>query len=96
MTNDNVYLLTQVKKWGKIVIKRRLKWFSKIVTAKNDTPMRKAFDYATSHYQRPRGKPTTTWLSVVKNDFKSLNISWDDAIEFAKDTKEWNTIINRL
>ena len=39
-----------------------------------------------------RGKPTTTWLSVVKI---KLNIEWDDAIEIAKNSKDWNIIINR-
>ena len=53
------------------------------MTEQNDTPMRKAFEYATSYYQRPRGKHLTAWLSVVKNDFKNMNLSWDDALELA-------------
>jgi len=31
--------------------------------------VKRALRYTFATFQRPRGKPTTTWLSVVKKDF---------------------------
>ena len=93
--NVEVYQKTNAIKWSNRIKTRRLKWLGTVLRANGSTPMKKALEYANTKYQRPRGKPTTTWLSVVKNDLKTLNIEWVDAIEIAKNSKDWNIIINR-
>ena len=40
-------------------------------------------------YQRPRLKPTWTWLSIIKSDFRNLNLTWDEAINTAIDLITW-------
>ena len=93
-TNAEVYHRTEAKRWSETIRLRRLRWLGKALRDDNDTPMKKALQYANGQYQRPRGKPATTWLSVVKNDLKLMNLTWDEAIEIAKDSKQWETIIS--
>ena len=41
--------------------------------------------YAVGIYQRPRGKPVSTWLSTTRSDLKKLDLTWDEAINIAVD-----------
>ena len=92
--NKDVYRKTAATEWGNIIRKRRLKWFGKVIKADESTPVKKAFNYANAPYQRPRGKPTSIWLSIIKSDFRNLNLTWDEAINAAIDIKTWETIVN--
>ena len=41
-------------------------WFGHVVRMPEYTPVQKALTYAQEHYNRPRGKPKATWLSLMK------------------------------
>ena len=60
------------------------------------TPAKKAFTYALEPYARPRGKPPTTWLSVIRNDFKELNLTWEQATLAASEEKTWERFIENF
>ena len=95
MSNQDVYRKTTTISWSKIIRNRRLKWFGKVARTDASTPMKLALNYASASYQKPPGRPTTTWLSIVKNDLKKLNLTWNEAIDIAQNTKEWDIIISR-
>ena len=92
--NEDVYRKTAATEWSNIIGKRSLKWFGKVIRADESTPVKKAFNYANAPYQRPRGKPTLTWLSIIKSDFRNRNLTWDEAINTAIDIKTWETIVH--
>ena len=43
-TNKEVYERTKIKKWSEVIKKKRLKWMSKMILAKEDTPLAKHSD----------------------------------------------------
>ena len=93
--NEDVYGKTAPTESSNIIRKRILKWFGRVIRAGESTPVTRAFNYANTPYQRPRRKPTSTWLSIIKSDFRNLNVAWDEAINTAIDiTKTWETIVN--
>ena len=73
--NEDVYRKTAATEWRKIIQKRILKWFGKVIRADESTPVTRPFNYANSPYQRPRCKPTSTWLNIIKSDFRNLNVT---------------------
>ena len=83
--NEDVYRKTATTEWSNIIRKRRLKWFGKVIRADESTLVKRAFNCANVPYQRPRGKPTSTWLSIIKSDFLNLNLTRDEAINTAID-----------
>ena len=54
-----------------------------------NTPVRHALAYALSPYIRSRGRPQTTWVSMMKDEFKKMDITWDLAFKLAQDEKQW-------
>ena len=92
--NKDVYRKAAATEWSNIIRKRRLKWFGKVIRAAESTPVKKAFNYANVPYQQPPGKPTSTWFSIIKSDFRNLNVTWIEAINTAIDIKTWEPIVN--
>ena len=92
--NEDVCRKTAATEWGIIIQKRILKWFGKVIRADESTPVTRAFNYANSPYQRPRCKPTSTWLNIIKLDFRNLNVTWDKVINTAIGIRTWETIAN--
>ena len=73
--NEDVYRKTAATEWSNIIRKRKSKWFGKVIRADESTPVKRAFNYANGPYQQPRGKLTSTWLSIIKSDFRNLNLT---------------------
>ena len=88
------YIKTATAEWSNINRKRKLKWFGKVIRAEEPTPVKRAFNYSNAPCQWPRGKPTSTWLSIIKSDFRDLNLTCDEAINSAIDIKTGETIVN--
>ena len=57
-----------------------------------DIPVKKALKYATEPFKKSIGKPKTTWLPTIKSDLERNNMSWENAIEIAKN-KKYGTIL---
>ena len=75
--------------------KRRLEWSGKVIIADESTAFKKALNYTNAPYQEPCSKPTSTWLNIIKSDFRNLNLTWDEPINTAiVDIKTWETIVN--
>ena len=92
ITNEKIYEKTEIEKWSQIARKRRLKFFGKVVRMDEDIPVKKVLKYATEPLKKSIGKPKTTWLSTIKSDLERNNMSWENAIEIAKNKKVWNNI----
>ncbi len=67
--------------------------FGHTVRQPEDTPMRQALIYARKPYDRPAGKPRTTWLSQVTAQISAeLNMSLQEAIAVAQNREEWRSL----
>ena len=64
--NREIFTKTKLEPWSIIIEKRRLKWFGKIVRMDLSTSTRCTLHYALEEFRRPRGRPSKTWLSIMK------------------------------
>ena len=64
--NREIFTKTKLEPWSIIIEKRRLKWFGKIVRMDLSTSTRSTLHYALEEFRRPRGRPSKTWLSIMK------------------------------
>lgn len=93
---EEVYKRTRATEWSTTIQKRRLKWFGKIIWPDDSTPAERAFDYGIAPYQRPRGKPVSARLSIIRSDLTKLNLAWDEEINIAVDIQIREAIINNF
>ena len=112
ITNENVYEQTKTKQWKHTIKTRRLRWFGHVIRFPNETlfcistlkknihtyiPAKIALSYATQKYQRPQGRPKTTWIEITTKQRKEdLNLSWNQACDLAKDREIWKNILKKL
>ena len=90
VSNENVYKLTKVKPWSIKIRKQKATWFGHLIRMHPDTPARKALKFAKQEYQRPQGKPKTTWIkSYEKILMEDMKLTWSEAEEKALDRKIW-------
>ena len=95
ISNNDLYEKSNVVIWSKHIRIRRLKWFGKLSRLDVATPARQALEYALEPFQRPRGRPPLTWISLVTQELKrDLKLNWNDAFNLAKDEKSWKKIID--
>ena len=92
VTNVEVYEKTGAIRWSDVIQARQLSWFGHLIRLRDDTPAKIALKNALKVARRPAGRPPTTWLSHMKNLFSSMGMSWETAVEAAKDRKLWSDI----
>ena len=94
MTNDQVYEKTKVQPSSLIIRKRRLRWLGHVVRLPNETPVKKALNYAMQTYKRCKGRPQTTWINMMTKQIKDeLNLTWEEISIKAMNREEWRTLI---
>ena len=90
ISNDELYQLTNCLPWSDVIRKRRLKWFGHLMRLPDGTPAKKALAYADEKYQRPRGRPVSTWLALLKKQlFNDHGLVWNEACQLANDRDAW-------
>ena len=70
-------------------LKKKIKTVSESNESRQINTSKEGIYYANAQYQLARGKPTSTWLSNIKSDFRNPNLTWDEAINTAIDIKTW-------
>ena len=95
-TSSEVYQITKLKPWSETIKLRRIKWFGKFARMDANTPVRHALAYTLSPYIRSRGRPQTTWVSMMKDEFKEINITWDLAFKLAQAEKQWGQFYTNI
>ena len=92
-----MYEKTKVQPWSILIRKRRLRWLGHLFRLPIETPVKKAFEYAMQPYKRCRGRPSTTWISMMTRQLKDdLNLTWEEAYIKAINRVEWKTLINSI
>ena len=97
LSTEAVYEKTKVQPWSVIIRKIRLMCLGNLFRLPNETPVKKAFKYATQPYKRCRGRPSTTWISMMTRQLKDdFNLTWEEAYIKAINRVEWRTLINSI
>ena len=91
---EEIFTKTKLEPWSIIIGKRCLKWFGKTARMDPSTSARSVLRYALEEFRRPRGRPPKTWLSIMKQQFRSeLNMNWNEAFHISKNENIWKTLI---
>ena len=96
LSNRDLYERTKIVEWKKKVTVRRLKWFGKMARAPEEIPAKVTLRYRLSNYAQPQGKPKTTWISKVKENWNEMNLSWLEAENLAVENyNDWVRTMKR-
>jgi hypothetical protein len=94
ISNDDLYTKTkEIRSQSQKIKKRRLSWLGHLLRLPEDTPARQALQEYLRHVKRPRGKPKTTWVSLIQKELKDLDETLESAQEKAANRDTWNIII---
>ena len=63
-----------------------MRWLGHILRMSDDTPVRKALEYAQQPFKKPRGKPKSTWISIMINEH---TLTLENACAIAQDRNAW-------
>ena len=95
--NEDLYQLCKTIPWSVTIKQKRLKWFGHFNRLPKEAPARKAFNEAyLTPVRKIRGGQPLQWLHTVKRDFKSINITIEEAIKLAEDRQGYQDIVNRV
>ena len=94
INNEQLYKTTNTKPWSEKIKHRRLKWFVHLMRLPDETPAKIALKYAQQPYTKPRGRPVSTWLSVLKKQLEEEHgLSWEEACMKARDRDVWKNYV---
>jgi hypothetical protein len=48
-----------------------------------------------SPFKLHKGRPRTSWIRLIKEEMKTIQLSWEEAKQTAIDKKRWNELIDR-
>ena len=97
ISTEKLMSITKETPWSKIIDGRRLSWFGHMIRLPESTPVKIALKEAQIEVKMPRGRPKTTWLTCMKQQLRdSLDLSWVQAMELAKDRAGWRERILRV
>ena len=74
LSNDQLYEVTKQTPSSKKISERRLRFFGHICRLPQNTPARLALSESFRPTKQPKGRPQTTYLSVLRNQLKDKNI----------------------
>ena len=93
-SNDKLYQETKQTLWSEKIAKRRLSFFGHVCRLPETTPVKVALREALRPSKKPRGRPKTTYLQVIKTQLKERDIqTLEDAMIEAKDRVKWRAIV---
>ena len=96
--NNVIYSDTKTTPWSAKVKKRRLSWLGHLLRLPPETPARQALKESIRPVRRPRGKPKTTWLSIMKKDLETADIdntNIEHVTKIANDRAAWKEMCRR-
>ena len=97
------YNIEGVVPWSKIVRQRRMKFIGHILRLDSETPIRKALRKCFTNNKFKQGRPKTTWIRMIYNDFSRILGSNRLDIDFltkltdvAKDREKFDNTVKSL
>ena len=94
ISNNEVYEKTKQLPWSKVINIRRLRFLGHVCRLNELTPVRISLQYAIDKYKKKIGRPKTTWIKIVEEQLKDLNVKLADMFKTANDREKWRQLIN--
>ena len=86
--NEEVWRITKQPPVSKLICKRRLQLFGRIMRSDNDNLCKQAVNW-TPHGRRKLGSHKMSWARTIRNDAKSMECSWEDVVKMTEDRNNW-------
>ena len=94
ISNENLYERTEQQKWSTKIAHRRFRFFGYVARLPENAPAKPALYESIRKTKKPKGKPQTILINVIKRQLKELNIlCFSDAIEIAQNRDTWRKLI---
>ena len=90
ITNEEVGRRYGVKNLEQRLRKMRLRWFGHVKRRDGNSILRRTIELEVEG-RRPVGRPKKTWIQIVEEDMRKLNITK----YMAEDRKQWRQLISR-
>ena len=94
--NTNLYLKCKTKPWSEVIKTRRIRFLGHVLRLDNETPAKQALQEFLRPVQKDRGRPPTTWWSIVKKDLNEIGIKFKNLNELerlASDRSSWRGLV---
>ena len=72
LKNEDIYKMKGITAWSKTIKHRRLKFAGHILRLDRETPIREALTKCLTDNKFKQGRPKTTWIRTIYNDFNSI------------------------
>ena len=92
-SNYKLYKVTKQTQWSEKIAKKRLTFFGHVCRLPETTLGKIALREALRPSKKPRGRPKTTYLQVIKTQLKERHKTLEDAMIEAKDRVKWRAIV---
>ncbi len=90
ISNEEVVRRNGLEGLEELLHKTRLRWFGHVRRREEEHILRRALNFEVEG-RRPPGGPRKTWIKVVEEDMRMLNIME----EMAVDRQQWRRLISR-
>jgi hypothetical protein len=95
ITNEIVLQRARLEKPSSLIMARRVRFAGHIWRMGEERPAKIAMEWLPKGGRRKRGRPQKTWRSCVKDDFKTMGLSWDEARSKAQDREDWRSLVDQ-
>ena len=98
VSNEVLRERTQQPPASLLAAQRRLRWFGHIHRLPPEHPTRSILEFnpRTAGWKRPRGRPRTRWLDVIRQDLEDLGVPMEHAPRLAENRTWWRALVNSL
>ena len=96
VTNEEVYEITKQKAWSQVIVKREFSWLGHLFRLDENTPAKLALKCALKSTRKPRGRQKITWITMMKEKLKQIEMTWEDASRLATDRSAWNNLMEQF
>ena len=86
--------MCKTQPWSITIQQRRFRFLGHLLRADNSTPAKKALGEFLRPVLRDRGRPITTWWSIIIKDLKQVtkSVELKDLERLASDRKQWREL----
>src|SRR6218665_3699500 len=94
ITNKRIRERTGQEELGCIIRRKRLTWLGHVARMNLNRKAKQLLNW-TPGRKRGRGRPRKYWPETIRGDLRTLELTWEDALDAAEDRDGWRKRIAR-
>jgi len=91
--NEAVRQQTKLEELNLVIKERRLRWLGHVLRMEdkldNRIPKQAMYWQVDHNAKRKPGRPRKNWINTIRQDLKSIGMTWEDAEQSAINREEW-------